>query len=78
MIFIHISQAQQFRVRLTDPHYLYELGPAIFPRESIPTNDPNGQYRLYGNGRKWVFIDLLLTSGSVAESAVKSRERENQ
>ena len=60
------------------PHYLYELGPAIIPRESIPTNDPNGQYRLYGNGRKWVFIDLLLTSGSVAESAVKSRERENQ
>ena len=58
-------------------NYLYTLGPAI--TNCIPTNDPNRQYpALYRSARKRCFLDLLLTCGSIAEAAGKSKERENQ
>ena len=61
------------------PLYLYTLGPAITPPNQIPTNDPNNEYpNLYGPGRKWCFLDLLFTCGSIAEAAVKSRKRDNK
>ena len=49
----------------TCPHFLYDLGPAIRPTHRVPTNG-NG-YSIYPSGRKWIFIDLLLTAKSVAE-----------
>ena len=47
--------------------------------ETIPTNDPKGKYKsVYGPGRNWCFIDLLLSCGSVAEAVVKSKLRSEQ
>lgn len=58
------------------PLYLYTLGSSL-NFNSIPTNDPNCNHpKIYGPGHNWCFIDLLLSCGSVAEAAAKSRERE--
>jgi hypothetical protein len=60
-----------------EPLYLYTLGPTIKPQHYTPTNDPEGRYpQFFRNGRKWCFIDLLLTCSSVAEAAYKTRERQ--
>jgi hypothetical protein len=60
-----------------EPHYLYTLGAAIKAQKHTPTNDPNGRYpQFFKNGRKWCFLDLLLTCDSVAEAAGKTRERQ--
>lgn len=60
----------------TDPHYLYTLANAIVPASRIPTNDPMNRFpNIMYSARKWCFIDLLLTCGSIAEAAFKSRER---
>ena len=59
------------------PHYLYTLGPTIKPPKQTPTNDSKGRFpKIVMSSRKWCFIDLLLTCGSVAEAANKSRDRE--
>ena len=55
------------------PHFLYDLGPAIRPTHRVPTNG-NG-YSIYPSGRKWIFIDLLLTAKSVAEAAHLTKQR---
>lgn len=61
-----------------EPHYLYTLGPRL-NCNMIPTNDPNGEYpNIYGPGRHWCFIDLLLTCGSVAEAKAMSQIRREQ
>jgi hypothetical protein len=60
--------------------YLYELGEKIVPPKPTPTNDPdkNSKYPdLFRSARKWCFIDLLLTSGSIAEAVCKTLERKN-
>lgn len=58
------------------PHYLYTLGAVIRPQKKTPTNDPNRIYPpFFRNARKWCFLDLLLTCGSVAEAAKKTRDR---
>ena len=59
------------------PLYLYELGEAIKPTHRTPTNDPQKHYTLYANARKYCFIDLLLTCGSIAEAAARTKERQN-
>lgn len=60
-----------------EPHYLYTLGAAIKPPHEVRTNDANGNYpNPFRNGRKWCFLDLLLTCDSVAEAAGKTRERQ--
>src|SRR5207248_3261338 len=56
------------------PHFLYSLGAAIKPTRRVPTNG-NGD-SIYPSGRKWVFIDLLLTAGSVAEAARVTKQRQ--
>jgi hypothetical protein len=58
---------------LDRPHYLYNLGPAIKPGRRMPTNG-NGN-SIWGSGRRWVFLDLLLTAGSVAEAASLTKLR---
>ena len=55
------------------PHYLYSLGPAIRPASRVPTNG-NGRAS-YPSGRRWIFIDLLLTAGSVAEADYLTKQR---
>ena len=62
---------------LDEPHYLYTLGDPVPIAMEIATNDPNGVYSIYRSGRKWCFIDLLLSCDSVAEAVVRSKEREN-
>jgi hypothetical protein len=52
-----------------EPHFLYELGPAISPRHSIP----NG--RIWPNGRYWCAIDTLLTATSVSEAVAATKQR---
>lgn len=60
------------------PYYLYTLGPSLICN-MIPTNDPNGEYpNIFGPGRHWCFIDLLLTCGSVAEAVAMSQIRGGQ
>jgi hypothetical protein len=58
---------------LERPHYLYSLGPAIKPVHPVPTN--NSGNSIWGPGRKWIFIDLLLTAGSVAEAGYLTKQR---
>lgn len=51
------------------PHFLYHLGPAIYPPQDVRTG------RLYRNQRVWCAIDLLLTSRTIAEARDKTRAR---
>lgn len=51
------------------PHFYYKLGPVIEPPQPVPTGG------LYGNGRHWCAIDLLLTSKSVREARDKTQGR---
>ncbi len=57
------------------PHFLYDLGPAIKSSHRVPTNDQGQGRSIYPSGRKWIFIDLLLTAGSVAEAAHLTKRR---
>ena len=56
------------------PHYLYKLGPAIRPARRVPTNGQG--HTIYPSGRKWIYLDLLLTAGSVAEAGNLTKERD--
>jgi len=61
------------------PLFLYNLGPAIKPAKKKLRNDPKGKHeKIVRASRRWCFIDLLLTCGSVAEAAFKSRKREQE
>ena len=61
------------------PFYLYELGEAIKPAHHTPTNDSQKSCpNLYGPGRHWCFIDLLLTCGSIAEAKDKTKKRQEK
>ena len=53
------------------PLFLYHLGPPICPAKPTPTGAP------LQAARRWCYIDLLLTSNTIAEalSATKERER---
>ena len=52
-----------------DPHFLYHLGPAITPTQKVPTGN------LFRAARIYAHIDLLLTSATISEAGVKTRER---
>ncbi len=52
-----------------EPHYLYQLGPAIVPSKPIPIG------KIYAPGPVHAMIDLLLTCTTVAEARTKSNER---
>ena len=51
------------------PHFLYHLGPAITPNRTVKTGN------LFRAARIYAHIDLLLTSETIAEAGVKTRER---
>ena len=58
------------------PLFLYELGPAIKPAKEIRTNDAEKRFpNVVMSSRRWCFIDLLLTSDSIAEASYLSSER---
>ena len=51
------------------PHFFYKLGPVIEPSHPVRTGG------LYGSGRHWCAIDLLLTCESVREARDKTQAR---
>ena len=55
------------------PHFFYKLGPAIRASHRVPTNGQG--HTIYRAVRMWVYIDLLLTAGSVAEAAYLTKQR---
>ncbi len=58
------------------PHYLYDLGPAIKPADIVRTNDAEKRFPgVTRSSRRWCYLDLLLTSGSVAEASYLSKKR---
>jgi hypothetical protein len=52
------------------PHFLYELGPAIRPAHEVPTG------KLYANGRVWCMFDTLFSSKTIAQARDASKSRE--
>ena len=52
-----------------EPHFLYELGPAIEPPVEIGTGN------LWRNQRVWVALDLLLSSPTIAQARTATRAR---
>jgi hypothetical protein len=55
---------------VADPHFIYELGPAIRPSASVP----NGA-RITRSIRVWAAIDALLTSSSISDARKNTRAR---
>lgn len=53
-----------------DPHYLYQLGPAIRPAHEVKAGK-----RIIRSMRVWAMLDLLLTSHTIQEARDKSNER---
>lgn len=53
-----------------EPHFVYELGPAIHPARKIRTG------KIYANGRVWCMFDTLLSSRTVAHARDISKKRE--
>jgi hypothetical protein len=53
-----------------EPHFLYELGPAIRPAHKVPTG------KLYANGRVWCMFDTLFSSKTIAQARDISKKRE--
>jgi hypothetical protein len=51
------------------PHFVYTLGPDVKPNRDIRTGD------MYARGPSWCALDLLLSSGTVAEATRRTRER---
>lgn len=60
---------------LNEPHYLYNLGPAIKPDSWKPTNNKDNGRTIYPTGRRWCFIDLLLTCDSIADACFETKKR---
>jgi hypothetical protein len=52
-----------------EPHFLYHLGPAIRPNREVKTGN------LFRAARIYAHIDLLLTSETISEAGVKTKER---
>ena len=54
-----------------DPHFVYTLGDPIVPNNEIKTG------KLFGSGRHWAAIDLLLTSSTVYDAVANTKLRSN-
>lgn len=52
------------------PHFVYELGPAIRPSKEV-RNGPSVQQ----SARVWAMLDLLLTSETITDAMVKTKQR---
>ncbi len=53
-----------------DPHYLYDLGPAIRPKHEVKAGK-----KIIRSMRVWAMLDLLLTSQSIQDARDKSDAR---
>lgn len=53
------------------PHFVYELGPAIHPPHEVKAGP-----KVQRSARVWVMLDLLLTSSTLTEALIKTKERE--
>ncbi len=53
-----------------DPHYLYDLGPAIKPTHTIKSGK-----KIIRSMRVWAMLDLLLTSQTIQDARDKSYAR---
>jgi hypothetical protein len=53
------------------PHFVFSLGPVIVPPTPVPTG------KIWGSGRVWAALDLLLTSKTIsaARDATSLRHR---
>jgi hypothetical protein len=54
--------------KMVDPHFLYKLGPAIRPADTVRS-------AINRNARRWAMVDLLLTSKTIAQASVDSYKR---
>jgi len=52
-----------------EPHMLYELGPAVHPPHEVKTG------KVYGGGRVWAMLDLLLTADTVSDARDRTQAR---
>ena len=52
-----------------EPYFLYRLGPAIRPSRQVETG------KIFRGSKRWAMLDLLLTSGTIADASRKSYER---
>jgi len=53
-----------------NPHYLYDLGPAIVPGQIVKSGD-----KIIRSMRVWAMLDLLLTCKTIQEARDKSNQR---
>ncbi len=52
-----------------EPHFIYNLGPAIIPPKEIKTGS------IYPNGRVWCHLDTLLTCDTISEARDITKKR---
>ena len=55
---------------LSEPHFVYELGPAIIPSKDIRTGD-----KIVMSNRVWAQLDTLLTADTITEAVAISKAR---
>ena len=59
----------EFENREVERHLLYKLGPAIVPPREVTAG------AIFGGGKKWAMLDLLLTCETISDAAKESKER---
>ena len=59
----------EYANKQVSPHFLYRLGPPIYPGKEVRTG------AVYRSGRKWAMLDLLLSSNTIAEASTSSYKR---
>lgn len=52
-----------------EPHFVYNLGPAIIPSKEIKTGN------IYRAGRVWCHLDALLTCDTITEARDLNKKR---
>ena len=52
-----------------EPHFVYDLGPAIVPSKVVKTGN------IYRSGRRWAMFDTLLTADSISDACEISKKR---
>lgn len=52
------------------PHFLYSLGPAIYPNRRVPAGP-----KVLRSNRVWAALDLLLTASTITEAMLESKKR---
>ena len=58
---------------VSHPHFLYSLGPAIHPARRVPAGP-----RVLRSNRIWAALDLLMTSSSITQAMIETKNRREQ